>query len=345
MNTNRIHTIFSELALAIFVSVFLSSCEGIRDNMDDCGIYLEFIYDYNMEYTDAFDPQVGSVDLFIFDAQDKYLFTRHSSREELIGHKRIFLGNNLPFGAYKILTVGGLSDNFRITGKNGSQLIPGETTPNETQIALVRSTNTVSHEFPPLWIGVTQEVDYHADLSVHPIHLIKETNLFNLVLARSDNGQQTKAATSSAGYTFEIITPEGAVYGHDNTPVSKETVTYTPYTLTAGETGSEAIAEAHINTARLLHKTAYNYRLTVRSTESGKVLWDYDLMKLLEHTKPASRPDGTPLSMQEYLDRQSEWHIVVVYKGDEETPGSSGNFVAVKVIVNDWIIWLNDIEV
>lgn len=335
MNTNRMHKRISELALAIFVSVFLSSCEGIRDNMDDCGIYLEFIYDYNMEYTDAFAPQVGSVDLFIFDAQDKYLFTRHSSREELIGNKRIFLGNNLPFGEYKILTVGGLSDNFRVTGKNGSQLIPGETTSNETQIALVRNSNTVSHEFPPLWMGVTQEIDYQADLSVHPIHLIKETNLFNLVLARSDNnGQPTEAATGTTAYTFEIITPEGTVYGYDNSPISKETVKYTPYSLTAGDAASGAIAEAHINTGRLFHNAAYDYRLTVRSMESDKVLWDYDLMKLLEHTKPASRPDGSPLPMQEYLNRQSEWHIVVIYK-EEEDPGSSDNFVAVKVIVND----------
>ncbi len=341
MNTNRTYRNFSALALTVFVSVFLLSC--IREYIDECRTYLEFIYDHNMEYTDSFDPHVGSVDLFIFDAQDKYLFTMQSSQEELIGNKRMPFGYNLPFGKYKILTVGGLSDNFRVTGKNGSRLIPGETTPYETQIALARNSNTVSHEFPSLWIGTTKEIDYQANETVHPIHLIKATNLFNLVLASSDYGQETKADTNAAAYTFEIITPEGAVYGHDNSPINKETVKYTPYSLTAGDAASGAIAEAHINTGRLLHEEEYDYRLTVCSTETGKVVWDYDLMNLLEHTKPASRPDGSPLPMQEYLDRQSEWHIVVIYKGDE--PGGPENFVAVKVIVNDWIIWLNDIGI
>ena len=54
MNTNRIYRNFSALALTVFVSVFLLSC--IREYIDECRTYLEFIYDHNMEYTDSFDP-------------------------------------------------------------------------------------------------------------------------------------------------------------------------------------------------------------------------------------------------------------------------------------------------
>ncbi len=41
----------------LFVTPLLFlSC--IRDNNDDCGVYLQFIFDHNMEYADSFNPQV-----------------------------------------------------------------------------------------------------------------------------------------------------------------------------------------------------------------------------------------------------------------------------------------------
>lgn len=330
------------LALVVFVFYWLLSCERIKDGMDDCGIYLEFIYDYNMEYTDSFDPQVGSVDIFVFDEQGYYLFATRSSREELIGFKRLFIGGDLPFGRYKILTVGGLSGNFRISDGNGNTLVRGETSLEDVEIALKRESDVVSHEFPPLWLGVTQEVEYRADLSVYTIPLVRETNHFDLVLAKSEGSLKLQTATDVTPYTFEIVTPESGVYSHDNTPKRKEKVTYTPYFSAAG-VGEAELSEARINTNRLLYEEEYDYRLVIRSVQTGRLLWEYDLMNLLEHTKPASRPDGTILPMQEYLDRQSEWHIVVLYK--EEPGGGPEGFVAVKVVINDWIVWINDIGV
>lgn len=66
------------LLLAFVVPVLLAACEGIRDGREECGIYLEFIYDLNMEYADAFDPQVGTVDVFVFDDRGLYRFARHA---------------------------------------------------------------------------------------------------------------------------------------------------------------------------------------------------------------------------------------------------------------------------
>lgn len=341
MNATKTYRYLVKWALTAFVPCFLLSCERIKDDMDDCGIYLEFIYDHNMEYTDSFDPQVGSVDIFVFDEQGYYLFTKRSPREGLTGAKRMFLGGDLPFGQYKVLTVGGLSDSFRVSGDNDGALVAGKTSLEEVQVALKRESAVVSHEFPALWIGTTQEVEYRADLSVWPVPLLKVTNHFDLVLARSE-GSSPKPSTDITPYTFEIVTPEGAAYGHDNAPKKKEVVTYAPYFSAPGE-GETELSEARIQTNRLLYAEEYNYDLIIRSSETGKILWEYDLMNLLGHTKPASRPDGTALPMQEYLDRQSEWHIVVLYK--EDPGGGNEGFVALKVVINDWIVWINDIGV
>ena len=335
MNARKI---WCKLACSILVVVphLLTSCESIRDDRDHCGIYLEFIYDYNMDYTDVFDLQVDAVDVFLFDGDGRYLLTKRSRRENLSGGNRMFLGDDIPYGKYKILAIGGLSPNFRVSGRDGSALTAGQTMLGDVRIALAREGATVADEFSPLWVGEVTEVEHKPDLSVWPVHLIKDTNRFSLVLSKPEDNAGTRAEPA---YTFSIVTPEGAVYGADNAPVLAETVTYTPYLLAPGD-DPEELAKGQINTVRLIDGKDYPYRITVQDTRTGRTVWDYDLMELLEAAKPGTRPDGNALPMQEYLDRRSEWRIVIHYK-----EGDDGGFVAFKVIVNDWIIWLNEIGV
>ena len=324
--------------IAVLLAMCLSLAGCINNTPGLCGIYLEFVYDYNMGYSDTFDPQVECVDVYVFDDGGTYLFTKHASSAELTQGNRMFLGDDLRYGKYKILTVGGMTEHFGVSAGGGA-LIPGSTRLEDVCVALNRESGTVSHELAPVWVGPTIIIDYKADLSVHRVSLIKNTNRFNLFLFKTD-GDGTRAETASC--TFEIATPEGASYAHDNSPITKETVTYTPYSLLPGE-GEGEISKGNLNTARLLYRENYDYTLTVRETGSGKRLWSYDLMKLLEHTKPDLRPDGSALPMQEYLDRQSEWHIIILYEGEIE-PDEPEAFIAVAVRINGWLVWLHDID-
>lgn len=339
MNLKDIPAVIRRLGLAaiLAVSLLLSGC--INSAPGVCGIYLEFIYDYNMGYSDAFNPYVECVDVYVFDEEGTYLFAKHSSSDELVDGNRMFLGDDLRYGKYKILTVGGLTKYFTVSA-NGGAPVAGSTKLEDMRVSLVRESSVVSHEFAPVWVGPAITIDYKADLSVHRISLIKNTNVFNLFLFKTDGDDVTRAETAPC--TFEITTPESVSYAYDNSPTAKETVVYTPYSLSPGEDEGE-ISKGKLNTARLLYGENYEYRLTVRDTGTGKRLWSYDLMKLLEHTKPELRPDGSPLPMQEYLDRQSQWNIVILYKGgtDPEDPEA---FIAVAVEINGWIVWLHDID-
>ncbi|MBC5622500.1 FimB/Mfa2 family fimbrial subunit [Butyricimonas hominis] len=338
MNVNNVHRDRFRLLPIVILSLFFVSCESIKDDMDDCGIYLEFVYDYNMEYVDSFELQVETVNVFVFDGKGLYLFNRHVGRKELVGGKRMFFGNDFRPGEYKILTIGGLTEHFKVVDKDGNFLSPGQTMLEDVRITLNRTSGTVSHGFSPLWVGQTIDIQNKSDLSVFPVHLVKNTNRFTLLLDKSE--KYAGARSGAAAYTFEIETPEGAVYGHDNMPRLRENVRYIPYELT---TGSEpgVLSAGRLNTVRLVYGEDYNYKLTVRDARSGSVLWDYDLMSLLEEIKPAKGLDGNDLSMQEFLDRQSEWHLVLLYK---EGSGPDG-FVAVGIKINNWIIWFNDIGV
>lgn len=335
MNIKNIYRNLINLVLTAGISSFLLSCERIRDDMDDCGIYLEFVYDHNMDYKDLFDARIATVDLFVFDAEGKYLFSKHARQEELINGHRMFLGGDIRFGHYKILTVGGLTDHFNVSDVDGNALSPGLTMLDDVRVALSREDGTVSHEFSPLWVGTTIDVDYKADLSVWPVKLVQNTNRFDISLVQVDDN--TGGRAGNVEYTFEIITPEGAVYGHDNTPKVKESVTFKPYRLRAGSEPGE-LSEGTLNTTRLIHGEGYDYQLIVRDVRTGNPLWVYDLMEFLKRIKPGMRPDGSPLPMQEFLDRQSEWELEVRCK-------VVNGFVAISVKVNGWIIWLNDIGV
>lgn len=339
----QIKDIYRNLAgwvLATIVSVFSVSCESIRGEVDECGMYLEFIYNHNMEYTDSFDPQIGIVDIFVFDEQGRYLFSRQARRENLEDGKKIFIGDNLSFGQYKILVIGEMYNNFRVSDENGNHFRPGITLLEDVRISLIRQSETVAHEFPPLWVGKNIDIHYKSNRSVYPIYLIKNTNRFNLLL--SDSGGKKIMQMDNIAYTFEITSPEGAIYGYDNFPRSKETIIYTPFHLTRGD-GSGELSEGKLNTARLIYSEEYDYRLRVRHTSTGEIMWDYDLIELLERTKPHLRPDGSVLPLQEYLDRQSEWHIVFLNKGGTSEDGS--DFTPHAIEINGWIIWLQDISV
>ena len=45
--------------------LFIASCDSIREDLPRCELWLEFTFDYNMEYADAFNPQVKSV-MYLF---------------------------------------------------------------------------------------------------------------------------------------------------------------------------------------------------------------------------------------------------------------------------------------
>ena len=41
------------------------------NDLPRCELWLEFAFGYNMEYADAFNPQVKSVDVLVFGSDDK----------------------------------------------------------------------------------------------------------------------------------------------------------------------------------------------------------------------------------------------------------------------------------
>ena len=164
-----------------------ASCDTIREDLPRCELWLEFAFDYNMEYADAFNPQVKSVDVFVFGSDDKLLFSKRAEATALIGGNRMSLTNELDFGNYKVLTVGSLSDNFHALDNAGRELVPGTTTLRQLTVALKRASDIVDFEFQHLYFSGVVEVDHlpsNTDHKVYRVNLIRNTNRFNIALMK-----------------------------------------------------------------------------------------------------------------------------------------------------------------
>ena len=317
------------LFLIVASMLCMASCESIREDLPRCELWLEFVFDYNMEYADAFNPQVKSVDVLVFDSDDKLLFTKSAKVAALVGGNRMSLTDELDFGSYKVLTVGSLSDRFRLSDNAGNKLVPGTTTLQQVIVSLKRETDVVNFEFQHLYFGEVVEVDHlpsNTNHKIYPVNLIRDTNRFNLALMGYEENK-----VDGTQYTFEIQAPENAVYSWENEPAGQGPVTYVPYYTGPGEI-SDVVMSARLNTMRLLNRSGWDYKFIIRDANTEAEVWSYNLMTLLSIARPVSRYDGTELPFQEYLDRQSEWNLIftVVEK-------NGGGFLQIGIVVGNWI--------
>ena len=324
------------LFLIVTSILFMVSCDSIREDLPRCEFWIEFGFDYNMEYTDAFNPQVKSVDVFVFGNDDKLILTKRAESTALVGGNRMSLADDLGLGNYKILAVGSLSDSHQVLNRVGQPPAAGNTTPQEMVVALQRESDMVDFEFPHLYFAPMVQVDYSGTSDkICRVNLMRYTNRFNIALMHYEESEG-----SGTRYSFEIEAPDNATYSWmQDEPTGEGPITYKPHHTSWTRT-TEVKATSQLNTMRLLNKAGY--KVVVKNEDSGTKVWDYDLINLLGIARPTSRPDDTELPFQEYLDRQSEWNLVFVVT---EKPGGAEGFLQIGLVVGPWVYWLHDIEV
>lgn len=336
-----------KIILVVLMTAIVGSCDDLRDNYDDCGVWLEFVFDHNMEYTDSFVEQVGSVDVLLFDDRGELAFSRTVDTDELEGRKRMFLGGDLPLGDYTVVTVGGLTEHFRFSQTDDGDFAHGRTTIEQVKLAVLRETDVMSSEIPHVWYGKPVPIRYRADLSVCLVPLIRQTNNFHITLQHTVTGTRGGVETRAEEeplYVAEIVAPESGAYDYRNEPLVREKMTYRPHTQQASTVTSGG-ATTHrnvgrINTMRLLSNEKAGYRLVIRNTDTGAEAWSNDLLDLLPFDQNNVRDDGTPMQFQEYLDREVNWNIIIDHRG----PATEG-FVATSITVNGWIVWQTPIGI
>ena len=130
------------ICLALLLAHF--SCDSIHETLPECRLYVDFRYDYNMEFANVFAGRVDRIDVFIFDKDGKFIMQKTGQGERLAaGNYRMLL--DLPLGEYRISAWGGMSDDFEMP-----RLVVGQSTPEDLTVKMKREATLIQGTAPSL---------------------------------------------------------------------------------------------------------------------------------------------------------------------------------------------------
>ncbi len=313
--------------------MMFTSCDYIHEDLMPCerGVSLRFVYDYNMEYANAFPSKVHCLTLYIYDSEGNYVDTR-VEKTDVLKDENYRMKIDLEPGDYSLVAYGGIAcDNrsFSITDE------PSEPTDQLTDLSALMSHNNLTsdkllHDFFYGKLDVSIKDNLYKDETVY---MMKNTNNIRIILQQM-NGKPV----SDEDFTFRIVNDDNTLFAHDNSLIENGAITYSPWaqgqrTVGQGEdgTGKVTVAYAEFSTSRL---TVGNHpRLIITNKANGKDVMNIplnDYLLLLKSDRYADMED------QEYLDRENEWSMIFFLDADNL-------WVNAQIIINDWVVRLNNI--
>lgn len=296
---------------------------------------MRFVYDYNMEFANAFPRQVDCLTLYIYDDKDNYVDTKIVTGAELQDEDyRMTL--DLEKGNYHFVAYGGLA-----CDKSSFSLLQAPAAGSkrtDLRAAMDADCLTVPERrnlHDMFWGQLTLAT---ADLySEGTVKMMKNTNSIRIVLQHVD-GTPVKADD----FDFEII-DDNTLFNYDNDLLPNGDVTYIPWAKGQAQTGVSIVgpdqvvpqpvevAYAELSTSRLMTKNSP--RLLVKRHEDGETVIDFPLNNYLL----LMRSDRySKMGDQEYLDRESRWTLYFFLQ--------AGIWLQTRIVVNDWVVRINDIE-
>jgi len=296
------------------------SCESIHETLPECRLYIDFKYDYNMEFTDAFAAQVNRVDVFVFDKEGTFIMKK-SEQGERLGTGTYKMSLELPVGEYQVAAWAGMSDAFEM-----QELRAGQSKLNDLTMKMKREKSLIHNvKLEPLWHGEVKTVHFTGEKEqTEIVRLVKDTKKFRFILQKSGPGEELDVNDC----LFEIRADNGSL-AWDNSLLEDDVICFQPYHL---EKVEDVGIVVEMNTMRLLENKKVYLMLTRKS--DGKELMKVNLISYLLLTKM----EGHHIPAQEYLDRQSEYAIVFFYNPELL------DFLANKIVINGWTIWLKGEE-
>lgn len=326
--------------LALPLAAGLSSCDMVYDDLSSCdkGLRIRFIYDYNMEFANSFYSQVDCLTVHVYDEQQNHVATFTESTDVLAdeGYRMTL---DLEPGEYTLLCYGGVecedaSYSHTSIPEKGNHI-------STTGLSLMPECLDGSERgrLHDMYYG-RKKVIVNDGLGYDEVtvEMMKDTNHIRVMLQ-----QLSWEPVDGKDFEFRIV-DDNTRYDHNNMTLPVGEVNYVPWAVGTQTTGYVTRGEeepqevkvgyAEISTGRLL--TSNNPRLVIRSKEHNRDIIDIPLNKYLLMMK-SDRPEYKKLENQEFLDRESRWNLFFFLDRDHAWVKSS-------IIVNDWEVKINDIE-
>ncbi len=322
-------------AIAFAAVAGLSSCGAIKDDLPPCpeGVTLRFVFDYNMEFANAFPSQVDCLTLLVYDNEGKYVTSR-TETSSVLADENWRMTVDLPAGkTYTFVAYGGLacqdaSFHFVSQPADGS-LQSLQVGMNADCIGADPGVNLHQLFYGNLNLAVpANATDYTEGI----VYMMRDTNSIRILLQNLD-GSPVKAED----FSFALTADNTLLSGADNAVIPVGTTTYSPWSVgQAGvgtvEDGTDAVlAFAEFSTSRLIAESGA--RLEITNAVSGEKVLSVPIVNYLLLLKSMQYEN---MGAQEYLDREHRWNVILFL--------DNGRWIDTRIVINDWIVRLNNAE-
>lgn len=327
----------------MFTGLLSTGCHIIDDYEGDCSVKynVEIRFTKNLWEVDAFSSKVSSVTLLVYDKSGN-LVTSKTESGSALQREHYTMQIDVQPGTYDLVAWGGLENNNTFSLNGGAS--PSQI--GQAGVTMTRERDAdgavSKKQLQPLFHAINTGVEFpgapaYGDVTVATMDMMKNTNTIRIILTHY-NGE----AINPDDFTFRITDNNGKMH-YDNTVLDDETITYREWTKrdlptvedyepslapaarANGEINSINTMIAEIDLARIL--TSHNPRLTVNCTDREDPVLSLPITQLLLHAKGEAR---SPMSDQEYLDRQDEYNIMFFLQTDNSWYTNPG------IYINGW---------
>lgn len=336
------------------VVTLLPGCDSvIYDDEGDCDPVhvVKFNYDMNMKFADAFHAEVASVDLYVFDRDGNFVTSVSRNVNPAEARNFSIELHGLAPGHYDLLAWCGVKDSKHFRVNPQGVALPGL----EHHICRIdreddsNGDGHVREDVGRLFHGMLSDVDMTQDEGryEHTIRLTKDTNVIRVVLQHMSGAPMSKD-------DYDIcITDANGLYDHANNLLRDAEITYHPWSLRSGtaafhpedapaqreQTTANAVV-AELTVGRLMASRHKDAVLRVRNACTGENIVTLPLIETLLMVKGYyySEDGVTPMSDQEYLDRQDDYPLTFFLDERDE-------WIRTVIYINSWRVILNQSSV
>lgn len=347
-----IRNLVAKVCVASVCLLALSSCESwIYEEEGDCSVTyrLNFRYDKNLKWADAFANEVSSVHVYAFDLSGILVWQREEPINPATA-ENYSMPLDLPAGDYKLLAWCGLQND----GEREESFSVPEARVGETRMEQLQCTLNRQHDEAGAYSEAHLYRLFHGTLDVslpvndnggsyeYTMPLTKNTNHIRVILQHLSGEDVNKA-----DFTFRID-DENGLMAHDNELMSDENINYRPWDIQnveagIGRDGNNAVSNvkglvADFIVGRLIETHREKMMLTIANKDGRTVaripVMDYALMGKEYYEKEYN----WPMDEREFLDRLDE--CVMTLFLDE-----NHRWVSCVIQILSWRVVLSNVDV
>lgn len=326
------------LAAALFSAV---SCDNvIYDDLEPCvtECRMKFVYDYNILYADAFRSEVGSLDVWIFDTDGRFLW-HGSEYGEALKKEGYSMTVPLEPGTYDVVVWGGLKD-------QSSYILGSDSPASPADLGLKIKTSKdergtyVGGDLTGLYHScsrVTFEAPEFGGYSDVVMQLKKNTNVIRVMLQYWHSENVAGKVMNPEDFDF-IIEDSVAEMAYDNSIVGDAPFEYRWWMKNSvsagfdfsksGDTQTEVNGLLAERTVGRLMADRKPVLKVIRNTDGEEII-RLPLVKYLLMIKGEYRKG---MSDQEFLDRLDEYNLTFFLDGDDRW------YTAAGIHINSWVV-------